>query len=269
MMAYRDGKSFVFADIPGLIEGASEGVGARPSVPAARRALSRADSPGGLRRHGSRSARRLKDFDAINKELALHSPAGRASCRWWRATSLTSPMPRSTSPAFRAIAQAARGSIRSASRASPARGLDQMLDRVAALLFRRQPPCEADPARRPRQPGATPARRKTAPVGVRKKKRVTSSKDQEGPQARRRKRRLHPRRKRRNDGTKGRSRRAACSSGASERIDQVVAQRVSGITVVAGAGCTIPTTWRQSCGPPRGWDSRTCTWWKGPRAISD
>ena len=74
MVQYKDDLSFVMADIPGLIEGASEGVGLGHQflrhVERCRVLVHLVD----LSAPRARGASRCSDFDVLNRELAKYSP---------------------------------------------------------------------------------------------------------------------------------------------------------------------------------------------------
>ncbi len=94
VVSVREGASFVCADIPGLIEGASEGIGLGHDflrhVERCRLLLHVVDVS------GSECRDPIEDFEQINEELAKFSPALAERPRSWWATSVTSP-PRSRS----------------------------------------------------------------------------------------------------------------------------------------------------------------------------
>ena len=91
VVQYKDGLSFVMADIPGLIEGASEGVGLGHQflrhVERCRVLIHLVDL--GAEGEGREP---LHDFDVLNRELReVQRASCRASRRWWPPTSWTCP----------------------------------------------------------------------------------------------------------------------------------------------------------------------------------
>ena len=137
VVAYRDGKSFVLADIPGLIEGASEGVGLGHQflrhVERCRVLIHLVDC-GGF----DPERKPLRDFDAINKELALHSPALGSKPQVIAGNKLDL----TDGPACFAAFQKAlvkRGLTALGISGVTGAGLEVLLDRVAALLYGANP----------------------------------------------------------------------------------------------------------------------------------
>ena len=89
MVQYKDSLSFVMADIPGLIEGASEGVGLGHQF---LRHVERCKVLMHLIDMGAEGEGRepVKDFDILNRGAGeVQRGAGEASRRWWRRTSWT------------------------------------------------------------------------------------------------------------------------------------------------------------------------------------
>ncbi len=188
MVAYREGKSFVLADIPGLIEGASEGVGLGHQflrhVERCRVLIHLVDC-GGV--DPERSP--LKDFDAINRELELHSPALADKPQVVAGNKLDLTGAREVFATFKKALKRRRIDAVGIS-AATGEGLDELLDRVAPLLFTPPAAKPAEPARRPgNQKSRRPRTRKTAPVGSPKKKASHTKKASQTRRASRPKRR--------------------------------------------------------------------------------
>ena len=188
MVAYREGKSFVLADIPGLIEGASEGVGLGHQflrhVERCRVLIHLVDC-GGV--DPERSP--LKDFDAINRELELHSPALADKPQVVAGNKLDLTGAREVFATFKKALKRRRIDAVGIS-AATGEGLDELLDRVAPLLFTPPAAKPAEPARRPgNQKSRRPRTRKTAPVGSPKKKASQTKKTSQTRRASRPKRR--------------------------------------------------------------------------------
>ena len=133
VVAYRDGRSFVLADIPGLIEGASEGVGLGHQflrhVERCRVLIHLVDC-GGF----DPERKPLKDFDAINHELALHSPLLAEKPQVVVGNKLDLTDGQETFKKFQRSLKR-RGITAIAISGVTGAGLDVLLDRVAALLF--------------------------------------------------------------------------------------------------------------------------------------
>lgn len=133
MVAYRDGKSFVLADIPGLIEGASEGVGLGHQF---LRHVERCRVLIHLVDCGGMDPERdpVKDFDTINKELALHSPLLKDKPQVVVANKLDLTGADEIFADFKKRLKRRKIDVLGISGVT-GEGLDVLLDRVAALLF--------------------------------------------------------------------------------------------------------------------------------------
>jgi GTP-binding protein len=133
VVAYREGKSFVLADIPGLIEGASEGVGLGHQflrhVERCRVLIHLVDC-GGI----DTERTPLADYDAINRELELHSPklAEKPQVVAGNKLDLTGA-PELFGKFKRALKR--RGIEAVGISAATGEGLKALLDRVAPLVF--------------------------------------------------------------------------------------------------------------------------------------
>jgi GTPase len=150
VVAYRDGKSFVLADIPGLIEGASQGVGLGHQflrhVERCRVLIHLVDC-GGM--DPDRSP--LEDFDAINRELALHSPVLATKPQVVAGNKLDLTGAKEHFAKLKRSLKRRGIDVLGISGAT-GEGLDALLDRVAPLLFAQ--------AVAPEPPPAKPARRR-------------------------------------------------------------------------------------------------------------
>jgi GTPase len=155
VVAYRDRKSFVVADIPGLIEGASEGHGLGHQF---LRHVERCRVLVHLVDLGCQDEGRapLKDFDTINRELARHSPALADKPQVVVANKLDLPHAREALPAFEKALKRRGVAVLPLSGAT-GQGLQAVLDACAQVLFSSKPPA---PLRRPlpaRRPAKAPA----------------------------------------------------------------------------------------------------------------
>ena len=139
MVQYKDGLSFVMADIPGLIEGASEGVGARASVPAARRALPGADPPRRPVGAAARAATPLHDFDVLNRELERYSPELAKKPQVVAANKIDLAR-RPRAAAGLRCSHGRRGMPVFPVSAATGEGMQALLDAVAQVLFGRRAP---------------------------------------------------------------------------------------------------------------------------------
>jgi GTP-binding protein len=133
MVAYKDNQSFVIADIPGLIEGAHEGVGLGHQflrhVERCRVLIHLVDCSG---MDPERSP--LQDFDAINRELALHSPLLAEKPQIVAGNKLDLTDSDKVFAEFAKKLKRRKIEVVGIS-AATGKGLDVLLDRVAALLF--------------------------------------------------------------------------------------------------------------------------------------
>lgn len=138
MVAYKDGLSFVMADIPGLIEGAAEGAGLghqflrhveRCRVLIHLVDLS-AEGPG-------RSP--LQDFNVLNRELERFSPELASKPQVVAANKVDLPLARARLGRFRAALRR-RGVPVFAISAATGEGVSALLDAVATVVFGGAPP---------------------------------------------------------------------------------------------------------------------------------
>lgn len=137
VVAYKDRRSFVIADLPGLLAGAHAGVGLGHQF---LRHVERcrvlvhlidcgADEPGRTPRG---------DYDEINRELELHSPDLAKKPRIVAANKVDLPEARER---FRKLKRSLdrKGVELLPVSAATGEGLDTVLDRAAAILFREEP----------------------------------------------------------------------------------------------------------------------------------
>jgi GTPase len=155
MVAYKDGLSFVMADIPGLIEGAAEGAGLghqflrhveRCRVLIHLIDLS-AEAPGRAP---------LKDLDVLNRELQRFSPALALKPQLVAANKMDLPEARSRLARF-AAALRRRGIPVFPVSAATGEGVPALLDAVATVVFGGAPPTVKPAARPRRRPASKPA----------------------------------------------------------------------------------------------------------------
>ena len=145
MVQYKDGLSFVMADIPGLIEGASEGAGLGDQflrhVERCRVLIHMVDlSAQGADRDP------VKDWRAINRELEKYSPKLAKKPQILAANKIDLPFARERLEAFvKAMKKTARVYPISA---ATGEGLPELLDATAQLLSNESPPARRSPRRR-------------------------------------------------------------------------------------------------------------------------
>ncbi|MGO8968119.1 MAG: GTPase ObgE [Myxococcaceae bacterium] len=172
MVAYKDGLSFVMADIPGLIEGAAEGVGLGHQflrhVERCRVLIHLVD----LSAEGpQRSA--LHDLDVLNKELHRFSPALAKKPQLVAANKVDLPDARARLPRFTAALRR-RGIPVFPVSAATGEGVAALLDAAATIVFGGAPPAVQRPSRPRTKKKANPvpvarkrAARRAAPRGKR------------------------------------------------------------------------------------------------------
>jgi len=155
VVPYKNGKSFVMADIPGLIEGAAEGAGLGLQflrhVERCRVLVHLVDlaAPGEDRVP-------VRDYQVLNAELARYSPELAAKPQLVAPNKIDLPEARERLPAFRA-ALASLGLPVFPISAATGEGVGPLLDAVAQVLSGGAVPMlgsEARPRRRPRQASA-------------------------------------------------------------------------------------------------------------------
>jgi GTPase len=134
MVQYKDGRSFVMADIPGLIEGASKGAGLGDQflrhIERCRILIHLVD----LSAEGpDRSP--VKDWQTINRELSNYSPALARKPQILAANKMDLPVARKRYPRF-AQAMKRRGQKMLPISAATGEGLSSLLDATAEALFR-------------------------------------------------------------------------------------------------------------------------------------
>lgn len=133
VVPYKDKKSFVMADIPGLIEGASEGAGLGHQflrhVERCRVLVHLVDLSAVVEERDP-----VKDFDAINRELQRYSEALAQKPMLVVANKLDLPHAREALPKFLAAMERRRIEVLELSGAT-GDGLDRLLDACARVLF--------------------------------------------------------------------------------------------------------------------------------------
>ncbi len=121
MVQYKDGMSFVVADIPGLIEGASEGVGLGHQflrhVERCRVLVHLVDLSAAVEGRDP-----VHDFDVLNRELSRYSPELADKPQLVVANKLDLPHAREALPKLQRGDEEARHSPSSSCPAPPARG---------------------------------------------------------------------------------------------------------------------------------------------------
>ncbi|HXX30916.1 MAG TPA: GTPase ObgE [Myxococcaceae bacterium] len=164
VVAYKDRRSFVMADIPGLIEGAAEGAGLGHQflrhVERCRVLVHLVDlAAGGAERSP------LRDLEVLGRELARFSPELAAKPQVVAANKIDLPEARARVGRF--VATLRRRGIRVFPiSAATGEGVPALLDAVATVVFGGSLPA----ADRPRRPGA-PRHRRVAEPRARKRQR--------------------------------------------------------------------------------------------------
>jgi GTP-binding protein len=156
VVQYKDGRSFVLSDLPGLIEGAhrGKGLGHRflKHMQRCRAMVHLVDA--------SQDRDLVADFEAIRKELVLFDPALGRKEQVVVANKIDVPEARERAEAFRK--KLARKKIRvHLISGATGEGTEQMLDAVVGALDRAETPqpLDKDLAPEPEQTGEAPARR--------------------------------------------------------------------------------------------------------------
>jgi GTPase len=144
MVQYKDGRSFVMADIPGLIQGASDGAGLGDQflrhIERCRILIHLVDLSA---EGGERSP--VKDWQTINRELSNYSPALARKPQIIAANKMDLPIAKRRYPRF-AQAMKRRGQRVLPISAATGEGVSSLLDATATALFRIGVP-DADVAR--------------------------------------------------------------------------------------------------------------------------
>ncbi|HYV45909.1 MAG TPA: GTPase ObgE [Myxococcaceae bacterium] len=169
VVPYKDGRSFVVADIPGLIEGASGGAGLGHQF---LRHVERCRVLVHLVDLGAEGEGRepLKDWEIINRELQRYSAelAEKPQLVVGSKNDLTHA--RERLPAFEK-AMKARGVPVLAISSATGEGVQALLDKAARVLYGR-PEVAAEVAPKPKKPAAKRTKRKSPPAKPKKKKRA-------------------------------------------------------------------------------------------------
>ena len=165
VVPYKDGMSFVMADIPGLIEGAAEGAGLGLQflrhVERCRVLIHLVD----LAAAGEERAP-MRDYQVLNAELARYSPELARKPQLVAPSKMDLPEAQERLPDFRA-ALAARGIPVFPISAATGEGVGRLLDAVAQVLSGGALPTleEARPRRRPRAAPAEPKAKTPSTAG--------------------------------------------------------------------------------------------------------
>lgn len=138
LVAYKDGLSFVMADIPGLIEGASEGVGLGHQflrhVERCRVLIHLVDLAGATEGEGRSPS---KDFKVINEELRRYSPELSEKPQVVAANKIDLPDAKARLAAFTTAMKRKKIKVFPIS-AATGEGVGPLLDEVAKVLFGKQ-----------------------------------------------------------------------------------------------------------------------------------
>jgi len=168
VVPYKDGRSFVVADIPGLIEGASEGSGLGHQF---LRHVERCRVLVHLVDLGAEGEGRepLKDWEIINRELQRYSSELAEKPQLVAASKNDLTHARERLPGFEK-AMKARGVPVLAISSATGEGVQTLLDRAARVLYG-GPEAAAEVAPKPKKPAAKKMKRKP-PAKPKKKKRA-------------------------------------------------------------------------------------------------
>ncbi|MBK7863103.1 MAG: GTPase ObgE [Archangiaceae bacterium] len=169
VVQYKDRRSFVMADIPGLIEGAAEGVGLGLQF---LRHVERCRVLVHLLDLGAVVEGRdpAHDYDVLNKELAKYSPELARRPQVVVANKLDLPYAREALPKLQAKLAKKGVKVLTLSGAT-GEGLNELLDAVAKVLYAKPAPVPAVAAPKAVKPAAKPAsKQKAAPKPKKKKK---------------------------------------------------------------------------------------------------
>jgi GTP-binding protein len=169
VVPYKDGRSFVMADIPGLIEGAAEGAGLGHQflrhVERCRLLVHLVDLSA-----PEKGRSPLNDFDVLNAELSRYSSELAHKPQLVAANKVDLPDARERLNGFRQ-AMAGRGVPVFAVSAATGEGLGPLLDAVAQVVFGGALPAltpEKRNKRRPATPSKSSGRRPAAPASMNK-----------------------------------------------------------------------------------------------------
>ena len=158
VVQYKDRRSFVVADIPGLIEGASEGVGLGHQflrhVERCRVLVHLVDLSAVLEERDP-----LVDFDTLNRELARYSKVLHDKPQLVVANKLDLPFAREALPKFVAAMKKRKIHVLELSAATGA-GIPELLDAVARVLYAVEAP---RPKAKVRHAERQPAKKKVPP----------------------------------------------------------------------------------------------------------
>jgi GTPase len=164
VVPYKDGMSFVMADIPGLIEGAAEGAGLGLQflrhVERCRVLIHLVD----LAAAGEERAP-MRDYEVLNAELARYSPELARKPQLVAPSKMDLPEARERLPDFRS-ALAARGIPVFPISAATGEGVGRLLDAVAQVLSGGAVPTLEEEARPRRRPRAAPVEQKATPLST-------------------------------------------------------------------------------------------------------
>ena len=148
VVAYKDGLSFVMADIPGLIEGAAEGAGWASSSCATSSAAGCSSTWWTCPRRATGRAP-LHDLDVLNRELGRFSPKLAYKPQIVAANKVDLPEARARLVRFSAALRR-RGVHVFPISAATGEGVSRLLDAVATVVFGGAPPALPKPRSRPR-----------------------------------------------------------------------------------------------------------------------
>ncbi len=157
VVGWREGRSFVVADIPGLIEGAHEGAGlGHRFLRHVERCRVLVHLVEGANPGEGRSPK--ADFDAINRELALHSPELAKKPQVVAVTKVDVPEARAAGLELRKLLARRKKPVKvHLLSAVTGEGVDALLDAVGRVLFRQATPRREGHGRRLGKPRGSKA----------------------------------------------------------------------------------------------------------------